>query len=161
MSHRQIAAAVIGAALVAAVLIPGGAAGPAAKWQRVAIEERGGANGGTFKLIPLTPGPIKADSGTWMFLGATQKPTVILKGQTVKRFKGTDQFTGKGGTFRIPSVSSVLDAGGGFAVGTQTWSFSSGTGAYAGVSGGGAGAFVVTPSGRGGGDRFEGYVSKG
>ncbi len=74
--------------------------------------------------------------------------------------KGGDELKGKRGTFRIAAVSFVMDAGGGFQVGTQTWSLRSGTGAYAGLSGGGAGAFVATPQG-GGGDRFEGYVSVG
>ena len=149
---------VIGAlvCVIAAVVSITAAAAPTAK-QRIAIEERGDRNG-TFKLIPLTPGPLKADAGTWMFLGDTQLPTVIRNGQQVTRYRGSDGFKGKYGTFRLSVVSFVVDAGGGFQAGTQTWSFRSGTGAYSGLGGGGAGAFVATPHG-GGGDRFEGYVT--
>ena len=45
-------------------------------------------------------------------------------------------------------------------MGTQTWSIRGDTGVYAGISGGGAGAFVATPQG-GGGERLEGYVMTG
>jgi hypothetical protein len=152
---RWIAGALV--LLASSALVVAGASGQATKRQRIAIEENGDRSG-TFKLIPLTPGPVKADSGAWTFAGATQSSSVIRNGQALTRFKGADQFKGRNGTFRIPTVSLVMDAGGGFAAGTQTWSLRNGTGAYAGVRGGGAGVFVSTPRG-GGSDRFEGYVT--
>jgi hypothetical protein len=152
------ALALVGALALSWMLAAAGAAVQAK--QRIAIEERGGESAGTFVLIPLTPGLLKADSGTWMFTGATQLPTVIRNGQQVTRYRGGDAFTGKHGSFRLPVMSFVVNAGGGYQVGTQIWSFRNGTGVYAGMRGGGAGAFVAPPSGRGG-DRFEGYLSTG
>ena len=116
-----------------------------------------GASGGTFRLIPLTPGPLKEDSGTFTF-SATQRPTVIRDGQTVTTYKGVDMLKGKLGTLRIPGVNTSLDAGGGFQAGTSTWSVADGTGAYADLRGGGRGAVVGTPKGIVLG-RNEGYVS--
>ena len=145
--------------LLTLVLVSAGAAGPVVKKQRIAIEERSsvGASSGTFTLIPLTPGPVKADSGTFTF-SATEKPTVIRDGQRVTTYVGVDQLRGKHGTLRIPNVTSATDAASGYSAGTVTWSLSRGTGVYSGLSGGGRGAGVLTPQGAIS-TRYEGYVS--
>lgn len=160
-SRRQAAAGT--AVLVAVVLLSAsasvGQARAFAKQQRIAIEERItlGAQGGTFRLIPLTPGPFKADSGTLNYT-AQQLPTVIRDGQRTTRYKGTDTLTGKRGTLSIANTTAVTDAGGGYSVGTGTWSLGRSTGTYAGLTGGGRAAVAGTPRGLIT-TRYEGYVS--
>jgi hypothetical protein len=130
-----------------------------AKKQRIAIEERItlGAQSGTFRLIPLTPGPLKADSGTLTYT-AQQLPVVIRDGQRTARYKGIDALAGKRGTLRIPNTTASTDAGGGYSAGTGTWSFGRGTGIYTGLSGRGRVSVAATPSGLIV-TRYEGYVS--
>ena len=71
--------AILVAAVAVAVLATGsgvatGSADVAVKKQRIAIEGtfNSGAGAGKFKLIPLTPGPLKRDSGRFktLFTGA-------------------------------------------------------------------------------------------
>ena len=66
-AHRK-PGLLIGLALLAlsSALASGGAASPNAVKQRIAIEEKSPApasGSGTFRLIPLTPGPLKASPG--------------------------------------------------------------------------------------------------
>jgi hypothetical protein len=155
---------IIGLALLAlsSALASGGAASPNAVSQRIAIEEKATvtANGsGTFRLIPLTPGPLKADSGTFTFTGGQSGSPAIRKGQSVTTYKGVDVLQGKNGTLRIPNVTLTVDAGGGYGVGKETWSIAAGTGAYAHLIGGGAGANVGTPKGIVL-TRYEGYAKR-
>ena len=158
--RRQLAGAVVAIAAISlsSALVSSGTAGPLVKKQRIAIEERvaHGARSGTFTLIPLTPGPLKADSGTFTF-SVTTEPTIIRNGQSITTYKGVDELKGKRGTLRIPNVTAATAAGGGYGAGTATWSIRSGTGAYAGLKGSGRGAVVGTPEA----DltRYEGYVS--
>ena len=130
-----------------------------AKKQRIAIEERVtlGAQRGTFRLIPLTPGPLKPDSGTLTY-AAQQLPVIIRDGQRTARYKGIDALTGKRGTLRIPTTTASTNAGGGYSVGTGTWSFGRGTGTYTGLSGRGRASVAAIPSGLII-TRYEGYVS--
>lgn len=158
---RQTAAGT--AVLVAAAFLSASASVAQARThatkQRIAIEERItlGAQSGTFRLIPLTPGPLKADSGTLTYM-AQQVPAVIRDGQRAARYKGTDVLAGKRGTLRIPNTTASTDAGGGYSVGTGTWSFGRGTGTYAGLSGRGRASVAATPSGLIM-TRYEGYAS--
>jgi hypothetical protein len=147
--------------LVSSVLVSAGAAEQAVKKQRIAIEERGadGSTSGTFTLIPLTSGPVKADSGTFTF-SATHQATAIRGGQSVTTYQGADRLKGKHGTLRVPNVTKATDAGGGYNAGTATWSLETGTGSYAGLHGGGRGTVVGTPQGSIL-TRYEGYVSTG
>ena len=94
--------------------------------------------------------------GTFTF-SATSKPTVMREGQSVTTYKGVDALKGKHGTLRIPNVTAATDAGGGYGAGTAKWSIGAGTGAYAGLQGGGRGTVAGTPET----DltRYEGYVS--
>ncbi len=149
----------VAAILLGAVLVSVGAAEPTARKQRIAIEEKVqlGATSGTFTIIPLTPGPTKADSGTFTF-SATTQPTAIRGGQSVTTYKGVDELKGKRGTLRVPAVTTSTDAGGGYGAGTATWSIGGGTGAYAGLEGGGRGTVVGTPRGTVF-TRYEGYVT--
>lgn len=130
-----------------ASLAAGGAAGLSAARQRIAIEERlvSGDSSGTFALIPLTAGSIKADSGT--FKGSIEaRPTVVVDGQRVTTYSGTETLTGKRGTLRIRSVTRTTDAGGEYVVGDGSWSLTTGgTKAYATLRASGASSGVVTP----------------
>ena len=149
-------AAIAGATLVA---VPTGSAAPAK--QRVAIEIslNLSTGKGTFKVIPLTPGPLKRDSGTFVG-GGDFKPAVIRKnGQRMTLIIGEDNHVGKNGTFRLTQRVESVDAGRGWTADTGTWSFAKGTGAYAGVTGGGGFAAAGPPTGILVA-REEGYVSK-
>lgn len=162
-AHRK-PGLIIGLALLAlsSALASGGAASTNAVKQRIAIEERSpaAASGrGTFRLIPLTPGPLKADSGTFTWSGGQSGSPAIRNGQRVITYKGVDVLQGKNGTLRIPNVTFVVDAGGGYGAGKQTWSIAAGTGAYAHLTGGGAGANVGTPK-RIVFTRYEGYAKR-
>jgi hypothetical protein len=128
--------------------------------QKIAITEKlsPGAKVGTFKLIPLGAGPLKADSGTFTF-SAKLLRTVVRNGKKIMFYRGVDNLKGKQGTFRIPGTSAVTSARGGYFVGVGTWSFRNGTGVYAGVSGGGSSKAVAAPNGLGTG-RYDGYVTK-
>jgi hypothetical protein len=139
------------------VLVSSGAASPNAVTQRIAIEEKStGSGNGTFRLIPLSAGSLKADSGRFTWTGGPSGSPTIRKGQLVTTYKGVDVLKGKHGTLRIPSVTFALDAGSGYGAGKQRWSIAGGTSAYAHLSGGGAGATVDTPRGVVF-SRYEGY----
>jgi hypothetical protein len=132
--------------------------GAPASRQRVAIEERwkDGAPQGTFRLIPLSPGPVHADSGTFTFPSAPSTVT-IRNGQTVTRFRGTDTLKGKRGTLTIVNVQAFTDAGDDYQAGAGTWSIDDSTGSYWSLEGDGRGTTVATPNGVVL-TRYEGYV---
>lgn len=124
-----------------------------AKKQRIAITATysPGTEMGTFTLTPLTPGPLKQDSGTFVGSGDI-KPTKVRNGQSVTVIVGSDQHTGKNGTFTVFQRIELVAAGGpvgrgklGYSVATGTWSISGGTGAYAGLAGGGGRGDVIWP----------------
>jgi hypothetical protein len=150
-----IAAGAAGAAMLAA----SGSAGTAAK-QQIAIEERAvsreGELRGTFKLIPMTRGAVKADSGTYTFV-VNSTPTVIVNGQRVTRYTSTATLKGKRGTLTIRTATRSTNSGGGYLIGAGPWFIKAGTKSYAGLRGGGAGSAVLTPRGVVFG-RYEGYV---
>ena len=150
--------AVIGIA-AAAVLATAGAAGTAATKQRIAIEERAVSDSptGTFKLLPLTTGPLKADSGTAAFL-VKRRGTVTASGQRVTTYAVTETLTGKRGVIELRAVTKSTDAGGGYLAGSGPWSVTGGTKAYDGLQGGGRESGVLTPR-KVIFTRYEGYVT--
>jgi hypothetical protein len=132
---------------------------PTAK-QRIAIEERWqDGTVGTFKLIPLSKGPVKADSGTFTFPAAVSTVT-IKDGQTVTTYNGTDTLDGRNGTLTIPNIQRFTDVGSSYQTGAGAWSISDGTGSYRRLHGGGGGSTVATPDGIVL-TRYEGYVGAG
>jgi hypothetical protein len=132
--------------------------------QRISIEVKAPLNNGrgSFILHDLTAGRLKVDFGS---ITSTRGPTPvflgeILHGQRVDRFRGTDTLRGRHGTLVISLRVDFVSAGNGWQIGNGTWSIVSGTGAYAGQTGGGRSAFVhPPPPGRFGFAEHDGYVS--
>jgi hypothetical protein len=151
-------AAVLGTA-AAVVLTAAGAAGTAVTKQRIAIEERAVSDkpSGTFKLIPLTTGPIKPDSGSASF-SLKRRGTSTASGQRVTTYAVKETLTGKRGVLEISAVTKSTDAGGGYLAGSGSWSVAGGTKAYAGLRGGGGESGVLTPR-KVIFTRYEGYVT--
>jgi hypothetical protein len=145
---------VIAAALAVLVTESGAAPGStqtAVKQQRIAIESKFSfsTSKGTFRLIPLTPGPLKPDSGTFAIGGqATPNPPgeILEKGQTVELITASERMTGKRGSFSIAVRLKSRSAGGGYTADVGSWSFEQGTRAYAGLIGGGGIAAVTLPN---------------
>jgi len=152
----SIVAATISAAMLGVVASVSSAAtdstsAPVNK-QRIAIEGVFGWTTlkGTFKLVPLTPGPLKADSGTFIARGEFKRET-IRNGQRVTVYTSSDSHTGKNGSFTMTQRLEQVTVGGPLAGGaryrilTGTWTLVGGTGAYEGVTGQGAYAAITFP----------------
>lgn len=144
------------------VLVSATPAGPAASKQRVVMEAKKivGPGGGTFSVTPVGLGPLKSDSGKFTFTGSQKD--VVRSGQSVIIFTVTSTWTGKRGTMVLRErIDDVAAADTGYRVGTGMWSLLSarGTGQYAGLSGSGRSAYVVTPQERVF-FRWEGFVTK-
>ncbi len=158
--HRMVAASL--AAAVAAGLCTSvvGAAGNATK-QRIAIVERVSLAGGksTFELIPLSPGPLKHDSGT-VEPNGDFSGYITREGLRIQVGSGSDELTGKRGSFRLTGALEHVPIAGGYYVDTGRWSMSAGTGVYAGLVGGGRFVAIVLPSSRVL-SRQEGFVRAG
>ena len=118
--------------------------------QRIAIEERVDTltGKGTWRLIPLTPGPISRDSGkvvcTTRVVG-----TAMREGARVTLIVGHHELTGKRGTITISQEVESADVALGSAYSTDVgaWKLRRGTSACADLHGGGRFAAVGLPSG--------------
>jgi hypothetical protein len=117
--------------------------------QRIAIVERVSLAGGksTFELVPLSPGPLKHDIGT-VGPGGEFTGYITRNGLRIQVGSGTDNLAGKQGSFRLTGSIEHVPIVGGYFVDSGEWTFSAGTGRYAGVSGGGRFVAVVLPSNR-------------
>ena len=153
------------AALVAAVTFTTvAAAGPDAAKQRVRINAKI-LPAGTFVFTSLRAGALERDSGT--FNGNWQTAPgrkVIRNGQEVGTYTNTWTLTGKRGTLtireRIEWVAIGSDGNGDGQqdeVATGTWNVVRGTGAYAGIAGGGGSGHAGLGSRWNG--RFEGFLT--
>ena len=145
-----IAALAATAATVAAVAV----AGPVATKQRIAIQVKDGA---PFVLTPLTPGAIKPDTGTATFCCWTER-SIMRDGQAININDPKWTLTGKLGTIVGRNQIGFVDLPDGWAVFTGTWKVIRGTGAYAGLSGGGRVAGVSLANGNTKA-QFEGFLS--
>ena len=127
-------------ALAAAVTVTVvAAAGPRAVKQRVQITYGGIASPsstGKFVFTLLSAGPLEPDSGTETAVVANQR-TVTRDGQDTQIVTWISTCKGKRGSFVMRLRIEHIDAGNGFHIGTGTWKFVRGTGAYAGLTGGG------------------------
>jgi hypothetical protein len=140
-------------AAAAATLTASAAAGPTATRQRVAIQ----VTRGSFVLTPLSPGAIKPDVGRSAFCCWTQRSTV-RDGESVDINNPRMTLTGKQGTLVAQNVIGFVDLPNSWEVFTGTWKVVRGTGAYAGLAGGGRGA-GVSPANGDNKAQFEGYLA--
>jgi hypothetical protein len=134
-TRNRIGAATLAGLVISSTLVSATAAGPAATKQRVAVEIRFSttSNRGTFKLIPLSPGSLKKDSGTFRGVGELKPKAVNKLGQTFTRIDGEDRYAGQRGTFVFRQVIESISAGFGRSCDVGTFRLVSGTGAYAGL----------------------------
>ena len=132
-------------ALVAAIILTSvAAAGPEAAKQRVAIS---GVGASGFTLTPLTAGALKVDAGSASFCCWTTRD-VIRDGQAIEVTNGPLMtVTGKNGALVAKNRMEWLSVSGDYEVFTGTWKVVRGTGAYAGLVGGGRVAGITLPGG--------------
>jgi hypothetical protein len=147
--------AVVALAAAAVTLASVAAAGQVAAKERIAIQVKGAS----FVLTPLTSGAIKSDTGTTAFCCWTSR-SIVRDGQSIDVNNPQMTLTGKRGTIVARNRIEFVDLPAGWAVFTGTWQVVRGTGAYAGLSGGGRGAGVQLANGKDM-SRFEGFLSHG
>jgi hypothetical protein len=126
-------------ALAAAVTVASVAtAGPQGSKQRVQITLSGPAtnSGQKFVLTPRSAGSLESDSGPITAVVANQR-TVTRNGQEAQIVTWVSTQEGKHGSFVVRARIEHIDAGNGFHIGTGTWRFVRGTGAYKGLAGSG------------------------
>lgn len=114
-------------------------AGPSVTKQRVAITAKGTSHTsstGRFVLEPLGAGAFKHDSGTESSVMARRR-SVTRDGQSAAIITWVTTCKGKRGSFVFRARIEHVDAGNHFNIGTGTWEVVRGTGAYAGITGGG------------------------
>jgi hypothetical protein len=158
-----VAGALVALAVGSAGRTSAAPAGAVAGKQRIAIAVKQPleARTGSFVLEVLTPGPLARASGSTMFASGPTPVFIgrIVGGQRVDRFRGTDTLKGKDGTLTIRLQVDFVSAGNRYQVGAGTWSIVRGTGAYAGLTGGGRSA-LVSPPGKFGFAQHEGFVTE-
>ena len=155
MRRKLIAVATFAA--TAALLAAVAGAGPSTTKQRVEIQWRDSAAGkNSFVLLPLSRGAIKRDSGTVEFCCWTVR-SVIRDGQNVDINNPQMTLNGKNGTLVTRNQIGFVDLPDNWAVATGTWKVIRGTGAYAGLAGGGRGASAGVADGSGKA-QFQGYL---
>ena len=154
MSRKLTAVAVLAATAVTLAAVA--TAGSVAPKQRIGIQVKGGANE-SFVLTPLTSGVIKRDTGAATFCCWSSRH-IMRDGQAIELNDPQMTLTGKRGTLVIRNRIEWVDVPDGWAVFTGTWNVIRGTGDYVGLSGGGRGAGITLPNGKGK-TRFEGFLS--
>jgi hypothetical protein len=132
---------------------------PSRAKQRVAITAKGTAHNsstGTFVFEPLGAGAVKYDSGRESSVIAGRR-SVTREGQSAEIVTWVTTCEGKRGSLVFRARIEHVDAGNGYQVGTGTWDVVRGTGAYAGITGGGRVANVANPA-RPWTERREGFL---
>jgi hypothetical protein len=125
----------------------------------VAITAKGTAHvssTGTFVLEPLGAGALKYDSGTESSVIAGRR-SVTREGQSAEIVTWVTTGKGKRGSFVARARIEHVDAGDGYQIGTGTWEVVRGTGAYAGITGGGRVA-NASPMSQPWTERWEGFL---
>ena len=148
-------------ALAAAVTVASVAtARPEAAKQRVQITTSGPANnsGQKFVLTPLSAGLLESDSGPSTSVVANQR-TVTRDGQAAQIVTWVTTQKGKRGSFVVRARIEHIDAGNGFHIGPGTWKFVRGTGAYAGLTGGGRVANAWSDNSQTLSERWDGFLA--
>jgi len=161
MKSRQRAAtlALCGALAITAVAVA--SASPSASKQRIAIEAKSNIVTGKMTFVLATPaaGELESDVGRGESVGSPKPPVLRKNGQTITPVVVVDSAASKKGTFEVRAKVDHASAGNSWGADHGTWTFKGLTGVYAGYSGGGGVALVVTPAGKTI-YRLEGYLSK-
>ncbi len=146
MSKKLTAIAV--SAATAATLAAVAMAGPGSTKQQIGIQLKGGAGNTTttFVLAPLTPGSIQRDSGAVDFCCWSTRQ-IVRNGLALTINDPQMTLTGKRGTLIARNQIEWVDLPDGWSSFTGTWKVIRGTGAYAGLVGGGREAAVSQPNG--------------
>jgi hypothetical protein len=137
------------------------AASPSATKQQVEITLSGPAtnSGQKFVLTPQSAGSLESDSGPTTSVIASRR-MVTRDGQMAEIATWVSTQKGKRGSFVVRARIEHIDAGNGFHIGTGTWRFVRGTGAYAGMRGEGrvANAWISFGS-RSLSERWDGFLT--
>jgi hypothetical protein len=133
--------AVAALAATAATLAAVASAAPVAVKQRVSIQLTGGTDS-RFALTALTAGAIKSDTGKATFCCWSRR-LITRDGQSIEIDNPQMTLTSKRGTIVARNQIGWIDLPDGLGVFTGTWKVIRGTGAYAGLAGGGRGAGVA------------------
>jgi len=136
--------AIAALAALAVTLTAVASAGSAKAKQRVALQVTSDGRG--FVLTPLTSGAVKPDTGTATFCCWTQR-TIMRHGESIEINNPRMTLTGKLGTLVARNKIGWIDVPDGLSVFTGSWKVVRGTGAYAGLAGGGRGAGVTLSDG--------------
>ena len=152
MSKKLLAVVAFAAAAVTLAAVA--TAGPVAAKQLIKIQIKDGT---AFALTPLTVGAVKSDSGAASFCCWSQR-SIVRDGQEIDINNPLMTLTGKKGTLVARNEIGFIDVPDGWAVFTGTWKVIRGTGAYAGLAGGGRGAGVSLANGDGK-SQFEGFLT--
>jgi hypothetical protein len=120
--------------------------------QRVIITQ----NGAGFVLSPRTSGPIKPDTGTANFCCWTRR-SMTQDGEDIELNNPQMTLAGKHGTLVARNQIAWVDIPDGQSVFTGTWKVIRGTGAYAGLTGGGRAAGLSLANGNTKA-QFEGFL---
>jgi hypothetical protein len=138
MRTKLTAVAALAAAAITLTAVA--SAGSATAKQRVAIQVTDPKAG--FVLTPLTSGALKPDTGTVTFCCWTQR-RIMRHGESIDINNPRMTLTGKLGTLVARNRIGWIEVPDGLSVFTGTWKIIRGTGAYAGLAGGGRGAGVT------------------
>lgn len=150
--RRMLTAAAVLVATAAALATVANAERFAAK-QHVAIQLKSGS----FVLSPMTSGAVKRDTGRAAACCWTRR-FVTRDGLTNEIDNPQVTLRGKRGTLVLRNQIEFFDIPGGDAVFTGSWKVVRGTGAYAGISGGGQGGGVQLAGGEAKA-QFEGFLN--
>jgi hypothetical protein len=144
MRRKLTAIAVLAVVMAtAATLAAATAAAPLAAKQRVQLQLKADS----FVLTPMTSGDLEGDSGIASACCWTHH-YITRDGITNEINNPQVTLRGKRGTLVLRNRIEFFDIPGGDAVFTGTWKVIRGTGAYAGIAGGGHGGGVQLASGR-------------
>ena len=162
MKHRILIVAFAGVAALVVVSAVASGSTSAVRSVRIAISERDCvsclSHNGTFSLVPLKPGVVEFDKGSFTYVAGNPK-VVYRDGQLIEIVSGTDTLKGKNGQIVLRWRAEAVAAGWGNEIATGTWSIASGTGAYAHLRGSGRlGVMFPAPPAKHVSGQYEGFV---
>lgn len=141
---RKKLTAILTFAVAAVTVAAVAAAHPVAAKQQVEIDVRGVEGGHGFVLTPLGHGALKPDRGSVTFCCWTQRE-VTRDGEVLDVNNPEMTLIGAHGTIVTRNEIEWIDVPDAWSLFTGSWRVVSGTGAYAGLSGGGLAAGVFNP----------------